>query len=71
MAHVDMDDRRKSNWRKSSRSGNSSNCVEVALGPEAVGVRDSKDPTGPHLNFTHAEWIAFLHAIRTDTLNPD
>ena len=69
MAHGGMDDRRKSDWRKSSRSGNSSNCVEVALGPEAVGVRDSKDPTGPALVFTRAEWAAFLTALRTGHLH--
>jgi hypothetical protein len=49
-------------WRKSSRSnGNGgNNCVEVADLGTAVAVRDSKDPHGPALVFTPAEWDAFL-----------
>ncbi|MFB4307183.1 DUF397 domain-containing protein [Actinomadura sp. GTD37] len=39
------------NWRKSSHSGGSatSDCVELARSPRAVGVRDSKDPSGPRI----------------------
>jgi hypothetical protein len=40
-------------WRKSSHSGSSSvelDCVEVASLPTGViGIRDSKNPSGPHL----------------------
>lgn len=38
-------------WRKASGSGSEGgDCVELArLAPEAVGVRDSKDPDGPRL----------------------
>jgi hypothetical protein len=45
-------------WRKSSYSGGSGgNCVEVARNrPGIVAVRDSKDPHGPNLIFTPAEW---------------
>ncbi|MEU1754219.1 DUF397 domain-containing protein [Micromonospora matsumotoense] len=40
-------------WRKSTRSNNGGNCVEVADNiPAVVGLRDSKDPTGPTLTFT-------------------
>lgn len=48
-------------WRKSSLSGNGGgNCVEVATNmPGIVAVRDSKDPDGPKLVFTHPEWAAF------------
>ena len=55
-------------WRKSSRStnGNSSNCVEVAVLPNAVAVRDSKDRHGPILIFTLAEWSAFVAGVRAD-----
>jgi len=54
-------------WRKSSYSGTSGgNCVEVARAlPAAVAVRDSKDPDGPKLIFTPADWAAFTTAIRT------
>ncbi|MBM0236322.1 DUF397 domain-containing protein [Micromonospora sp. ATA32] len=52
-------------WRKSSRSGQSE-CVEVADNlPGVVGVRDSKDPTGPVLTFDPQTWRAFIdHAKR-------
>lgn len=34
-------------WRKASRSNTSGgDCVELARFPDAVGVRDSKDPEG-------------------------
>lgn len=47
-------------WRKSTRSGNGE-CVEVADNlPGIVGVRDSKDPTGPVLTFTARAWRAFV-----------
>ncbi|MEO3775829.1 DUF397 domain-containing protein [Micromonospora sp. B11E3] len=47
-------------WRKAARSGNSE-CVEVADNlPGVVGVRDSKDPTGPVLTFAPHTWRAFI-----------
>jgi Domain of unknown function (DUF397) len=53
-------------WRKSSySSANGGNCVEVASNlPGAVAVRDSKDPHGPALLFTPAEWEAFTAGVR-------
>ncbi|WP_435205483.1 DUF397 domain-containing protein [Micromonospora sp. bgisy143] len=49
-------------WRKSTRSsGNGGACVEVADNlPGVVGVRDSKNPTGPALAFTPTAWRAFV-----------
>jgi hypothetical protein len=38
--------------------------VEVALATTSVHLRDSKDPAGPRLAFSHEEWAAFLHAVR-------
>ncbi|MET8877696.1 DUF397 domain-containing protein [Nocardia sp. NPDC004604] len=50
-------------WFKSSLSGGAENCVEVAFLPnDLVGVRDSKNPSGPTLVFTPAEWSAFTTA---------
>ncbi|MFX0574266.1 DUF397 domain-containing protein [Nocardia nepalensis] len=51
-------------WFKSSRSGGSKECVEVAfLDGGRVGVRDSKNPTGPALVFTPGEWEAFTAGV--------
>lgn len=52
-------------WTKSSLSFSNSNCVEVAdLTRGEIGVRDSKDPSGPVLRFTPGEWDAFLGGVR-------
>ncbi|MGW4892726.1 DUF397 domain-containing protein [Kitasatospora sp. NPDC004240] len=52
-------------WRKSSYSGGSSGCVEVADGYVGVmPVRDSKDPHGPALIFSASAWSAFVSAVR-------
>jgi len=51
-------------WRKSSFSNpNGNECVEVAVGQVAVGLRDSKNPDGPRLTFDHSRWLAFTKAI--------
>ncbi|MBF6428579.1 DUF397 domain-containing protein [Nocardia cyriacigeorgica] len=48
-------------WFKSSRSEHANACVEIAhLDGGMVGVRDSKNPTGPALVFTPSAWDAFL-----------
>ncbi|WBP91046.1 DUF397 domain-containing protein [Kitasatospora cathayae] len=53
------------NWRKSSLSGETGACVEVADGvPGLLPVRDSKDPHGPSLLFTADAWTAFIAAVR-------
>ena len=58
----DMSDVR---WKKSSLSMSNGHCVEVAdLGAGHVGVRDSKDQTGPVLRFTPDEWTAFVGGVR-------
>lgn len=51
-------------WRKSSRSGGGQECVEVADLPNAVAVRDSKDPDGPQLAFSRSAWRRFSRAVR-------
>lgn len=32
--------------------------------PGVVGVRDSKDPTGPALTFAPATWAAFVSGVK-------
>jgi hypothetical protein len=52
-------------WFKSSYSGADKACVEVAfLAKGHIGVRDSKNPTGPALTFTPDEWDAFTTGLR-------
>ena len=48
-------------WRKAQRSTGNGACVEIAsaAGP-VVALRDSKDPDGPILVYTQAEFSAFL-----------
>ncbi|MGH3807169.1 MAG: DUF397 domain-containing protein, partial [Pseudonocardiaceae bacterium] len=45
-------------WYTSSYSFDNGGCVEVALVPDAVLVRDSKDRTGPALTVPTATWHA-------------
>ena len=57
-------------WFKSSHSGGSENCVEVAFLPDGVvGVRDSKNTSGPTLAFTCAEWSSFTAAASRGDLD--
>ncbi len=64
-------------WRKASYSGgNAGGCVEVTvtrdttIAPHKSGedvlymMRDSKDPDGPKLAFTAAEWDAFIAGVK-------
>jgi hypothetical protein len=51
-------------WKKSSFSTANGDCVELADTLDGVAVRDSKDPDGPVLTFTRAEWRAFLDGAR-------
>ncbi|CAM5544966.1 DUF397 domain-containing protein [Streptomyces atroolivaceus] len=47
-------------WFKSSYSGGGGgNCIEIAVGTEAVLVRDSKDTLGHALTVSPHAWVAF------------
>ncbi|CAM5721861.1 hypothetical protein STENM223S_01988 [Streptomyces tendae] len=49
-------------WFKSSYSGGNdgNSCVELAVTPGTVHVRDSKTTDGPRLTLTPAAWSSFL-----------
>lgn len=57
MHHVDLSE---AVWHKSTRSGGNGDCVETTVLTGAVAVRDSKDPAGPVLFFSVADWGSFL-----------
>lgn len=61
-----MNDLSRGEWRKSSYSGNSGNCVEVQAATQArtVAVRDSKQVRGPELTITADCWSAFMQGVK-------
>ncbi|MFI9644405.1 DUF397 domain-containing protein [Micromonospora sp. NPDC051925] len=65
-----MADSAGARWRKSTRSGNGGDCVEVATNllarQDAVFVRDSKNPQGGQIAVTGA----LTGALREGVLTP-
>jgi Domain of unknown function (DUF397) len=59
-------------WRKSSYTAGSGNCVEVAAVPGALAtaVRDSKNTHLPALRVANTAWATFVQAVARDTLTP-
>jgi Domain of unknown function (DUF397) len=57
----------RAQWRKSSYSGNTGNCVEVANLGDDVAIRDSKDPHGPMLVVQREAWRAFMRDCHRST----
>ncbi|WP_084264955.1 DUF397 domain-containing protein [Actinomadura macra] len=56
-------------WRTSTytREGN---CVQLAeLEARVIGIRDSKDPDGPHLPLSHAVLATLLTQIKAGVLD--
>ena len=60
-----------SSWRKSSFSYNT-DCAEWSFTEARVYLRNSGDPDGRTLEFTHAEWRAFVAGVKSGEadLNP-
>jgi hypothetical protein len=55
-------------WRKSTFSGVNTNCVEVSLTPDLVGVRDSKNPGAAVLVFPADQWAGAVTRVRCRTV---
>ncbi|MFE6738595.1 DUF397 domain-containing protein [Streptomyces tubercidicus] len=54
-------------WFKSSYSGNGGQCVAVAMNVASRGVvpvRDSKDPSGPVLDFAADAFSSFVAGVK-------
>jgi Domain of unknown function (DUF397) len=51
-------------WRKAAKSNGAGACVEVSSVRGTILVRDSKNPDGPVLEYTQAEWSAFLDGAK-------
>ncbi len=49
-------------WFKSSYSSgtNGESCIELALTPGTIHVRDSKNADGPRITFAPDTWAAFV-----------
>ncbi|MEV0698471.1 DUF397 domain-containing protein [Saccharopolyspora sp. NPDC050389] len=61
---MDNDDLSRATWQKSSYSnGSGGDCVEVAMTPKVVGVRDTKDRNGGTLTFDPDQWRSFLRSL--------
>ncbi|MFI0355340.1 DUF397 domain-containing protein [Actinomadura sp. 9N407] len=58
-------------WRKSSYSGGEGGqCVELAaLNAFAVGIRDSKNPSAPHLTVARDELASLVGRIKSGDLD--
>ena len=56
----------KSSWSKN----NPKTCVMVAIKPEGVAVRDSKDSSKSTMFFSFDEWTAFIKGVKGGEFNP-
>jgi hypothetical protein len=62
MTKIDLS---RAEWQKSSYSGQSGNCVEVARNLQGlVAVRDSEAPGGAKLVVSQELWLAFIRGLR-------
>jgi hypothetical protein len=51
-------------WTKAAASSGAGQCVEMRRRDGAIDVRDSKNPGGPALHFTKAEFSAWLDGAK-------
>jgi len=61
MTEIDLS---RAEWRKSSYSSQSGNCVEVARNLSGlVAVRDSREPDGGKLVVSQETWQVFIRSV--------
>ena len=77
MAGMEVDLSR-AEWRASAGGDTDAACVEVAVvagskegSEQVIAVRDSRNPDGPKLFFTPAEWDAFTAGVRDGEFDLD
>ncbi|WP_019631432.1 DUF397 domain-containing protein [Actinomadura atramentaria] len=56
-------------WRKSTRSNDGGDCVEVRNTQPSVNVRDSKNPDGPIITVPRAAWNTLHTHINSGALD--
>ncbi|MFZ3594285.1 DUF397 domain-containing protein [Streptomyces sp. BH104] len=56
-------DQNLTEWRRSSYSGTTGDCLECATGTGTVAIRDSKDPGLGHLRITPSAFSAFVAGV--------
>jgi Domain of unknown function (DUF397) len=61
---LDEAERASLSWLKAQSSTVNGQCIEVASTAGRIAIRDSKDPDGPILLYTPAEFRAFLDGAR-------
>ncbi|MGW1677524.1 DUF397 domain-containing protein [Saccharopolyspora sp. NPDC002376] len=52
-------------WRKSSRSGQQTSCVEVGRLGDGAAVRDTKNRAAGYLTADRGQWSAFVAAVKS------
>ncbi|TDE32529.1 DUF397 domain-containing protein [Actinomadura sp. 6K520] len=55
-------------WRKSTRSDDYGNCIELAALPDAIAIRDSRAPDIGHLTLTPQAFGYLLTQLKRDEL---
>jgi Domain of unknown function (DUF397) len=57
-------------FHKSSFSG-SNGCIEVAIQPDGVALRDSSNRDGAVLEVSRGDWLAFLRGVKAGEFDLD
>jgi hypothetical protein len=53
-------------WRKAGRCAGDNSCVEVAVLPAGVGIRDSENPSRPVIAVSAGVFAEFVGRVKED-----